>query len=200
MNEEQAVKPLRDDATALASSSGQAALKAASHEQRLDSAVATLIEEWAGVIPSLDKDVRAIAARIARIDDRLRERTAAVLKQAGLSDNEFRLLAALKRLGPPYRAAPTDIAGRYVPVTSGGLTGLANRLEQRGLICRVSHPRDQRSVLIELTDAGRELARQTMSEFSKTEEMLMAGLSEVDRARGNAFLKKLLNSIEAALR
>ncbi|MCW3836968.1 MarR family winged helix-turn-helix transcriptional regulator [Sphingomonas canadensis] len=182
-----------DGATSLAG------LRAASHAHRLDSAVGVVIDEWVSVVPALDRDVRAIAARIARIDDRLRSRTSEALKRAGLSDNEFRLLAGLMRIGPPYRGAPTDLAGRYVPVTSGGLTGLANRLERRGLIQRVSHPSDQRSNLIELTGEGQALAHDTMSHFAAMEQELMAGLSPVDRARGNAFLSKLLHSIEAAL-
>ncbi|MEO9130284.1 MAG: hypothetical protein ABI240_03645 [Sphingomonas sp.] len=174
-------------------------MRAASHAQLLDAAVGTLVEEWVGVVPSLDRDVRAIAARIARIDDRLRARTAEVLKRAELSDNEFRLIAGLMRMNTPHRGTPTDIAGRYVPVTSGGLTGLANRLERRGLIRRVSHPSDQRSNLIELTDLGKEQALKTMSEFAVVEKELMADLSPSDRADGNAFLSKLLHSIESAL-
>ena len=178
---------------------GVAALKAASEEVRLDSAVVRLVEEWGNVLPQIDRDVRAISARVARIDDRLRTCTAAILKRSGLSDNEFRLLAGLMRSGPPYRHAPTELAGRYVPVTSGGLTGLANRLEKRGLIRRVSHPSDLRSTLIELTADGEALARQTMAEFSEAEEALMSRLSNADRVRANAFLQKLLHSIEAAL-
>ncbi|MBO9604123.1 MAG: MarR family transcriptional regulator [Novosphingobium sp.] len=149
--------------------------------------------------PSLDRDVRAIAARVARIDDRLRTRTAGVLKRAGLSDSEFRLLAGLLRSGPPYRRAPTELAPRYVPVTSGGLTGVANRLEKRGLIARVLHPTDQRSMLIELTPPGKVLALATMEEFAAAEQMLMSGVSQADRAKANAFLKQLLHSIESRL-
>jgi len=63
----------------------------------------------------------------------------------------------------------------------------------------VSHPSDLRSTLIELTAEGEELARRTMSEFAKVEEALMVALSAADRASGNAFLQKLLHSIEAAL-
>ncbi|MCW2369080.1 MarR family winged helix-turn-helix transcriptional regulator [Sphingobium sp. B11D3D] len=181
------------------SSQSLAHLRAESEAHRLDAAVDALIGEWQAVIPALDSDVRAIAARVARIDDRLRAETAAVLKASGLSDNEFRLLAGLMRIGAPYRAAPTDLAGRYVPVTSGGLTGLARRLEQRGLIRRVSHASDQRSLLIELTPDGIALAGQTMAAFTATEQLLMGSLTQADRQRCNAILRKLLHSIEAAL-
>ncbi len=176
-----------------------AALRAAGHEQRLDAAVDRLVDEWASVIPGLDRDIRAIAARIARIDDRLRHRTASILKDAGLSDNEFRLLAGLMRTGPPYRCAPTDLAGRYVPVTSGGLTGLARRLEQRGLIRRVSHPSDQRSLLIEITERGKDVTQSTMEQVAQAEQNLMALLNRSDRVGGNRFLRKLLHSIEQDL-
>lgn len=176
-----------------------AALEQASHQQRLDAAVETLVGEWAGVIPGLNRDVRAIAARIARIDDRLRDRTAAVLKDAGLSDNEFRLLAGLLRRGGPHRAAPTELAGRYVPVTSGGFTGLARRLEKRRLIRRVSHPSDQRSVLVELTEEGRALAEATMRQVADVEARLMGSLSPAELQRGNRFLRNLLHSIERSL-
>ncbi|MCW2366877.1 DNA-binding MarR family transcriptional regulator [Sphingobium sp. B7D2B] len=186
----------KDGATAAL---GLAHLRAESEAHRLDAAVDALVGEWQAVIPALDADVRAIAARVARIDDRLRAETAAVLKASGLSDNEFRLLAGLMRIGAPYRAAPTDLAGRYVPVTSGGLTGLARRLEQRGLIRRVSHASDQRSLLIELTPDGIALAGRTMTAFTATEQHLMGSLSLADRQRCNAILRKLLHSIEAAL-
>ncbi len=174
-------------------------LHAVSHVHLLDSAVDRLVREWDSVVPTLDKDVRAIVARVARIDDRMRSMTAIILKEAGLSDNEFRLLAALLRIGKPHRASPTDIAGHYVPVTSGGLTGLARRLESRKLIKRVSHPSDQRSLLIELTQGGYELAFDTMKKVADVEQALMKKLTQQDLRRGNVFLQKLLHSIEAAL-
>lgn len=182
-----------------ASPAEQAKLQMASHEQRLDAAVDTLVDEWADVIPGLDRDVRAIAARIARIDDRLRAGVGKILDQHDLSDNEFRLLAGLMRSGAPYRCAPSDLAGRYVPVTSGGLTGVARRLETRGLIRRCAHPSDQRSMLIELTAPGKELAMAAMEQFAAVESALMNGLSASARANGNAFLRKLMLSIEMTL-
>lgn len=176
-----------------------ASLLAAGNEQRRDAAVQRLVEEWAAVVPGLDADVRAIAARIARINDRLREQTATVLKEAELSDNEFRLLAGLMRMGEPHCCAPTDLAGRYVPVTSGGLTGVAKKLEQRGLISRVAHPRDQRSSLVAITPAGKSLALRTMERFAEAEKALMGKVNAADRERGNRFLHKLLESIESSL-
>lgn len=179
--------------------SSSASLRKAGHEHRRDSAVDALVAEWGGVVPTLAPDVRAIAARIARIHDRLHSATARVLRAASLNDNEFRLLAGLMRMGPPHQCAPWDLAGRYVPVTSGGLTGLVNRLEKRALVRRLPHPHDQRSFLLELTAEGQALALAVMTQFAGIEAALMGGLSPADLDRGNGFLSKLLHSIEAAI-
>jgi DNA-binding MarR family transcriptional regulator len=179
--------------------SSSTALRKAGNEHRRESAVDALVSEWAGVVPGLDPGVRAVAARIARVHDRLRAATAHEWTRHGLTDNEFRLLAGLMRMGAPHRCAPWELAGRYVPVTSGGLTGLVNRLEKRALVARQPHPHDQRSFLLELTPAGRDLAQEIMEGFARVEARLMGGLSAADLDRGNAFLSKLLHSIEAAL-
>ena len=194
-----AVSPAGEDADPPRKTvSSQASLRKAAHDHRRDSAVDLLVSEWAAVVPSLDTDVRAIAARIARIHDRLRAATDQVLTKYGLTDNEYRLLAGLMRLGTPHRCAPWELAGRYVPVTSGGLTGLVNRLEKRGYVMRSPHPHDQRSFLLELTGEGKALALEMMTAFAGIEARLMAGLSPADLDRGNGFLSKLLTSIDAA--
>jgi DNA-binding MarR family transcriptional regulator len=165
----------------------------------LDAAVEMMLIEWSSVLPDLDLGVRAIAARIARIDSRIKRATAAVLQRHSLLDNEFRLLAGLMRGGAPYRRSPSELMPRYVPVTSGGLTGVINRLERRGLVRRVAHPIDQRVVLVEATREGRGVARRAMAEFAGMERSLIGRLSADELAQGNEFLGKLLRSIEQAM-
>ncbi len=165
----------------------------------LDAAVEMILIEWSGVLPDLDPSVKAIAARIARIDGRLKAATSAVLQRYELLENEFRLLAGLMRSGAPYRRSPSELMPRYVPVTSGGLTGVINRLERRGLVRRVAHDSDQRVVLVEATREGRALARKAMADFSEVERRLIGSLSREELERGNAFLRKLLQSIEQAM-
>ncbi len=169
-----------------------------SHDTYLDAVVDRITAEWTSVLPDLDPNVRAIAARIARIDKRIRTATSAILQRHALLDNEFRLLAGLMRSGAPYRRSPSELAPRYVPVTSGGLTGVINRLEQRRLVRRSSHDSDQRVVLVELTREGRVLARKAMADFAAVEQRLIGALSQDELDRGNAFLRRLLRTIEQA--
>ena len=78
-----------------------------------------------------------------------------------LDTSEFTLLSALRLEGPPHRLAAGEIADRLVQ-TTGGTTKTIRRLEDRGLIRRVDDPEDKRRVLIELTNAGAELARASL--------------------------------------
>lgn len=47
--------------------------------------------------------------------------------------------------------------GEYLYLDSGTLTPLLKKLEQQGLIIRKRLPEDERNVMIELTDSGKEL-------------------------------------------
>ncbi len=176
-----------------------AALARASHEHLRDAAVEALVQEWADVVPGIDGEVRSIAARIARISDHLRSGAGRILEELGLNDNEFRLLAGLMRIGPPHYCPPGELAGRYVPVTSGGMTGIINRLESRRLIARLPHARDGRSFQLQLTPEGEACARSAMERLAAMEAVAMSRLDASARAAGNAFLGSLLRSIEATI-
>lgn len=49
-------------------------------------------------------------------------------------------------------------AGEYLELSTGAVTSLVDRLERRGHLERQPNPSDRRSVLVQLTDSGREIA------------------------------------------
>jgi DNA-binding MarR family transcriptional regulator len=53
---------------------------------------------------------------------------------------------------------PVGKMGERLQVHRTSMTHMADRLEQSGLVTRVSHAQDRRSTLISITPAGRELA------------------------------------------
>ena len=53
--------------------------------------------------------------------------------------------------------APKEIADKLI-ISRATATGLVNSLEKRGYVRRGQHPSDRRSVLVEITDSGREVA------------------------------------------
>ncbi len=52
---------------------------------------------------------------------------------------------------------PSQIA-RHIMVKSSTVTGIIDRLEQKGLVCRLRNSPDRRIITIQLTETGKELA------------------------------------------
>ena len=74
----------------------------------------------------------------------------------GLSLSEADLLLAVAHA--PDGRLPLSGLAAATNITSGGVTRIVDRLEDRALVRRVPHPTDRRSALVELTPTGSELA------------------------------------------
>jgi DNA-binding MarR family transcriptional regulator len=68
---------------------------------------------------------------------------------------QLHCLLALYENGP---LPPSQIA-RYIMVKSSTVTGIIDRLEQKGLVARLRNSPDRRVITIELTEAGKVLAK-----------------------------------------
>jgi DNA-binding MarR family transcriptional regulator len=92
--------------------------------------------------------MRAQAIVLARVEE--------VLRPLELSFARYELLMLLSftRRG----ALPMARAGALLQVHPASVTNAATRLEAAGLVLRRPHPQDGRAVLVEITEAGRELA------------------------------------------
>ena len=64
-----------------------------------------------------------------------------------------------------------------VLLSRSGLTRLVDRLEAKQLVRRGRHPDDRRSVVIELTEAGRALVPKLPPVFGRVTSQLLAGFS-----------------------
>ena len=115
----------------------------------------------------------------------------------GVSPAEFGVLIELRLAGPPYKMTPTQLYNRLL-VTSGGMTGRIDRLEKRGLLCRLPDPEDRRSILVELTESGYELIEVAAHTHFRTMEHLTEGLTSEERECLAGLLRKLLVEIEAS--
>ena len=164
-----------------------------------NAAVDLLISEWKDVLPDHDLLAKQLTARISRIDHLLINATSEILQGYSLIDTEFRLLAGLRRSGPPFQQSPSEISPRYVPVTSGGLTGLLNRLEQRALVKRTAHPTDRRSVIVHLTKKGKNLIEKAMTAVAEMESKVTEELTEEEYIKGVELMQKLLRAAQNTL-
>ncbi len=118
--------------------------------------VDSILGQWARERPDLDATPIGIFGRISRIDRLFEQSMAEFLRPHGLTLGLFDVLAALRRLGEPFQAKPSDLA-ETVMLTSGGMTGRLDQLEQLGLVVRLHDSDDRRVMLARLSTEGREL-------------------------------------------
>lgn len=152
--------------------------------------VDTILEQWARERPDLDVSPMAVVGRISRLARYYDTRIAAVMAAFELSQDEFDVLATLRRNEPPHELCPRDLI-RSMMVSSGTTTHRLDKLEARGLIARRPDPEDRRSVLARLTLEGKRLIDEALEAHVVNEERLLAGLSRAERSR----LAKLLRTL-----
>ncbi len=154
-----------------------------------------IVGQWQRERPDLDPSAKEVTGRVIRLADLIQRRFAQTFEREGVPQGAYRVLAALRRAGEPFTLTPTELAGSLM-VTSGGMTAIIDRLERQGLVARTPHPNDRRGVLVALTDEGRELADRAMEAHVATEHELLGALSDQDRTRLAALLRKLLLALD----
>jgi len=157
--------------------------------------VAAILNAWRAGRPGLDVSPVAIFGRITRIERHQAAAMRQVWRRHQVDSGEYDVLAALCRSGPGYRLTPTELY-RSVLVSSATMTERLDRLERRGLIARRPADRDRRSILVELTPAGRSVFDQAYPDLLATEAALLDGLHPPDRASLASLLAKLAALLE----
>jgi DNA-binding MarR family transcriptional regulator len=140
-----------------------------------------IVEQWARERPDLDTTAMAVFGRIYRLARVGGDEVEKVYARYGIGRPEFDVLATLRRSGPPYQLSPGALAGSMM-LSSGGTTARLDRLERAGLVERSPSPTDRRSVLVRLTDAGREIVDGAVAAGLAEQRRLLAHLPP-DRVR-----------------
>lgn len=98
----------------------------------------------------------AAVTSIMRVQQILLARLNELLRPLGLTFPRYETLMLL--VFSSRGALPVGKMGERLQVHRTSMTHMADRLEDSGLVTRVSHAQDRRSTLIAITPAGRELA------------------------------------------
>lgn len=95
-----------------------------------------------------------------------------ISSETGLSFVQLLLIRNLAARGPMRMGeASEDLA-----LADGVLTGVVDRLEERGLVARMKDPDDRRAILIGLTGEGKRLARSTLKTYEVALEDIFSGM------------------------
>ena len=148
--------------------------------------------EWERERPDLDATPLAIFGRITRINLYLGKHVNSFLEGHGLSLGLFDVLTALRRAGEPFRLKPTELADMTM-LTSGGMTGRIDQLEELGYVKRVSDDNDRRVMFAELTPEGLQLIDMLIELHFLIESELLEGIEPKDKEELSRILMKLDN-------
>lgn len=143
----------------------------------------------------LDLTVEGIVDRIGGINHRIKRMHNETLEQLGLTLSDWHVLTALRWSGEPHRRKAGWLA-RRADLTSGAMTSRLDALEAEGLVRRVRDPEDRRSVLVELTEKGREKHEEAMAIQAPKEALLAEALTDREKEQLNSLLRRVMITLE----
>src|SRR5438093_12188093 len=91
------------------------------------------LEDWRREFPDMDVATEGLVERIAKLARYFERSMGETARAYGLTIQDWELLSALRRVGPPYRLTPTHLASDLM-LSSGAMTARLDRLEKAGLI------------------------------------------------------------------
>lgn len=117
------------------------------------------------------------------------------VRTLGLTPPQFDIIATLGNTnGMPFKEL-----GEKTLITKGTLTGIIQRLEDKGLVKRTVHTEDRRSVIVQLSSKGEHLFQQVFAPHVAFCQQPFSDYREEDFAALERELAKLKSRFDAAL-
>lgn len=109
------------------------------------------------------------------------------IKAYGLNTTEFAVLELLYHKGDQ----PIQHIGKKILLSSGSITYVVDKLEQKGLIVRKDCPKDRRVIYAVITHSGKKFIDEVFPEHEKTVDSIFEELSEEELEKVTQLLKKI---------
>ena len=139
----------------------------------------------------MDMRTEELSRLIVEFYERLSAWESIVVRGSGLTTTQNHLIEIVGHSGAIQMK---DLAVK-IGVTTGTLTVVVDRLEEKKLLKRVSHQTDRRSYLIELTEAGRKVFEKHHALHLDLTRNVLENLTDEEESRFWLFLKKVSESI-----
>lgn len=109
------------------------------------------------------------------------------LKAFGLSVSRYRVLGVLVRFGV---CRMTDLSN-LTAMDRTSLTRIADTLIDKGLVTRITNPKDRRQVFLDITEAGREAHRQALAVVLSYNARILQGIPEAAQREAARTLRRM---------
>ena len=141
-----------------------------------------------------DKDGLRLWLRIVACTQMVEQEIRFMLREKfAMTLPRFELLAALDRV--PDGLTMGELS-RWLMVTKGNITGIAERLSEDGFIKRQPTPTDRRSFVVTLTPRGRKLFKEMETEYERLLDEVFVEISIDDFDSFTGVLAKVRDVIE----
>lgn len=137
-----------------------------------------------------DAAVARFEEMIALLVWRQRRRFAQTLSALGLTVPQFLALKVIQAHGG---SVPIGFLAEATEQCSATMTGIVDRLASMGLVQRQRAPRDRRSVLVSLTEAGHALLERARAMRTERTRQLLAHFTPEEQADIVRYLERYLN-------
>ncbi len=140
---------------------------------------------------SLSSEEQRLALKLftvlVRTHNTLMETDRRDIRQYGLNQTEFAVLELLYHRD----SYPLQQIGEKILITSGSITYVINKLEQKGLLARTPCAEDRRVIYASLTEQGRRLIGEIFPRHADALTQALRGLTTAEMAQAIALLKKI---------
>lgn len=133
-------------------------------------------------------------ALIKQLHDALGKRANNALRSQDLTMAQVGALIEL-RFSPEKQMALKELE-RRLHVAQSTAAGIAARLEQKGFVEGFGDANDRRIKMLRITPAGEECCRRADQHMAATEETLLSGFTEAERAAFFSLLKRAADNLE----
>lgn len=146
--------------------------------------------------PTLNPSASEAFLHLLRTGDAVFAAEGAFLGKHDISHGRFMVLMLLNRRAeePSTPAELADEAG----VTRATMTGLVDTLQKDGLVTRKNNSQDRRTVLVQLTAAGRKLLAHILPGYFASVTRMMQPLNKTERTQFVTLLQKIQRGLLAS--
>lgn len=130
---------------------------------------------------------------IKRINDTLAKNVNHDLYALDITFSQIQMLLALN--DRPDGSAPLKELEKYFSLAQSTTTGIAHRLEKKGLVIAYTDAEDKRIKHIQLTDAGKSLCRSSETSMEAMNARLFASFSPEEQILLKTLLQRMYDAI-----
>jgi len=112
------------------------------------------------------------------------------LEKLDLTPPQFYVLATIGYLG----GVPFSEIGAKMMVTVSNLTGIVDRLEEKGIVVRDRDKHDRRVIHVKLTEKGKKLYKVSITTFENSVSRLFSRINKSQQKELSTLLRNLLGS------